>query len=100
MRVEGDPTRVRTDGSADLRAQVRRLVIDQCFFGDASVFLANDTSLEDTGALDSLGVLALRSALEETYGVTLTDDDLTPEHFDSIGTLAQLVESKLRTAEG
>jgi acyl carrier protein len=44
--------------------------------------------------LDSMAVLELVAALEQQFGVTIDDDDVTAEAFDTLGTLAELVEAK------
>lgn len=45
--------------------------------------------------LDSMAVLELVAALEQKFGVTIDDDDVTAEVFETLGTLAALVD-KLR----
>ena len=44
--------------------------------------------------LDSMAVLELVAALEQRFGVTIDDDDVTAEAFDTLGALVALVESK------
>jgi len=51
-------------------------------------------SLLEAGAVDSLGVLALVSFIEGQYGVTVSDDDMMPENFDSIDAIAVFVERR------
>ena len=57
--------------------------------------LGDEDSLLDSGAIDSLGILDVVAFLEEEFEFQLDDDELAPEHFDSIASLAKLVESKL-----
>jgi len=45
--------------------------------------------------LDSMGVLALLFALEETFGITVEGDEVSVEIFETLGTLTEFVESKL-----
>jgi acyl carrier protein len=49
--------------------------------------LANETSLLESGILDSLGLLRLVVFLEEQFGITLGDADLLPEKFASVNTI-------------
>jgi acyl carrier protein len=44
--------------------------------------------------LDSMAVLELVAALEERFGVTIDDDDVTAEVFETLGSLAALVDDK------
>jgi acyl carrier protein len=45
--------------------------------------------------LDSMAVLELVAALEQRFGVTIDDDDVTAEVFETLGTLTDLVAGKL-----
>lgn len=44
---------------------------------------------------DSMAVLKVILALEEYFGVTVDDDEVTGELFETLGTLAAFVERKL-----
>ncbi|AOS61833.1 acyl carrier protein [Actinoalloteichus hymeniacidonis] len=52
-----------------------------------------DDRLRGDLGLDSLGFVELRVQCENTFGVTISDADFTPENFTSIGTVAGLVRS-------
>jgi acyl carrier protein len=45
--------------------------------------------------LDSMAVLELVAAIEQRFGVTIDDDEVTAEVFDTLGSLAALVDGKL-----
>jgi len=56
-----------------------------------------DESTELFGSLpelDSLGVVELVQALEEDFDFTIEDAEFTGELFETVGTLANFVESK------
>jgi acyl carrier protein len=46
--------------------------------------------------LDSMAVLELVLALEERFGITIEGEDVTAEVFETLTTLAEFVDSKLR----
>ena len=46
--------------------------------------------------LDSMAVLELVAALEQRFEVTIDDDEVTAEVFDTLGSLAALVDDKVR----
>jgi acyl carrier protein len=54
--------------------------------------LDGDSSLMEAGVLDSTGVLELIEYLERRYGVTIPDQDLLPENFDSIAGVLRYLE--------
>ena len=51
-------------------------------------------SLLTNGILDSLGVLDVVAFLETEFKITVTDEDLLPENFESLGRLTAFVEEK------
>ena len=57
-----------------------------------------DTDLVGTGLLDSLALIELLAQLEETFGVSISTDDLELENFRSITSIAGFVAQ--RTAGG
>jgi acyl carrier protein len=56
--------------------------------------LANDTSLLESGILDSLGLLRLVVFLEERFGITMGDTDLLPENFASVNTICAYLRAR------
>jgi acyl carrier protein len=56
--------------------------------------LGEDDHLLANGILDSLGVLDLVGYLEQEFGIAVSDDDLVPEHFETIRRLTAFVADK------
>lgn len=56
--------------------------------------LGEDQHLLANGILDSLGVLDVVGYLESEFGITVSDEDLLPEHFETLRRLTQFVEAK------
>lgn len=56
--------------------------------------LANDTSLLDSGILDSLSLLRLVVFLEERFGITMSDADLLPENFASVNAICAYLRAR------
>lgn len=48
------------------------------------------------GMIDSISMLRLVLFIEERFGVRVADDELVPEVFETVRTLAEFVESKQR----
>lgn len=53
----------------------------------------NDALLE-SGLLDSLGILEIVTFLEQEFRITITDEELLPENFQSIACLVTFVQNK------
>jgi acyl carrier protein len=56
--------------------------------------LANETSLLDSGILDSLSLLRLVVFLEERFEITMGDGDLLPENFASVNAICTYLRSR------
>ena len=54
------------------------------------------TPLASMPELDSLAVLELVVELEQRFDITIEDDDVTAEVFDTVGSLAAFLEAKAR----
>ena len=58
-----------------------------------------DTDLVETGLLDSLALIELLAQLEETFGVSVSTDDLELENFLSIASIAGFVARRTMMVE-
>jgi acyl carrier protein len=56
--------------------------------------VGKDTALLEKGILDSLGILDVVSFLESEFSVAISDEELVPENFQSLDTLASFVRKK------
>jgi acyl carrier protein len=77
----------------EVRAKVRSYIIER-FPAAAAWKISDDQSLLTTGVIDSLGILDLAAHIDSEFGVTLADDDLNPENFDSISSIARFLHAK------
>lgn len=57
------------------------------------------TSLIESGIIDSLGILEIVTYIEAEFLITVTDDEMLSEHFNSIESLAAFVVAKVRTEQ-
>ena len=75
---------------------VRLILTDVLSLGDAGRALAAGSPL--LGAipeLDSMAVVNLITALEEHFGITVEDDEISADTFETLGSLAAFVAHKL-----
>ena len=73
--------------------QIKRFIVQQ-FPLARQRDLGRDDPLLESGILDSLGVLDVVTFLEDELGLTIADDELLPENFRSIASVAAFVERK------
>ncbi len=77
----------------DISKTVKQLLVETL-----SLNLTPDELTEDTPLLgnfpefDSMAIVAVITSLEEAFGFTAEDDDLTAEVFESVGTLVEFVK--------
>jgi len=79
--------------SLPLNQQIRAF-IESRFPLVAAEGLADDASLFETGAIDSLGLLDVVGFFEEDLGIEIDDDDMEPENFESIVEMTRFAERK------
>jgi acyl carrier protein len=79
----------------EVRRSLRDFITENFLFGDWNGF-NEDTSFLESGIVDSTGMLEIINFLEETYGITIEDDELVPENFDSLNQLGAFLARKLR----
>jgi len=83
----------RPQTRVDVTDVLRRFVLEH-FPTARQTNLPDDAPLLESGIVDSLGILELVTFVTETFGVTVSDEDLQPENFSSIRQLAAFVERR------
>jgi acyl carrier protein len=56
--------------------------------------IGKDTALLEKGILDSLGILDVVSFLEAEFSLVISDEELVPENFQTLGLLSEFVVKK------
>jgi acyl carrier protein len=77
----------------DAKAAVRDFIVNQLNYKEEAE-LTDDYPLIANNVIDSLGIFQTVTFLEEQFDIAIDDEELTPENFDTISAIAQLVESK------
>jgi acyl carrier protein len=57
-----------------------------------------DDDLLASGVIDSFGLIGLISALESRFGIAIVEEDVVPEHFQTVDQIAAFVDAKLSAA--
>lgn len=76
------------------KEKVREFVIENFLFGDSGA-LQDDTSFLEEGIIDSTGILELVTFLEDTFSISVNDDELIPENLDSLNNIAVYLAGKM-----
>jgi acyl carrier protein len=83
----------------DINSQLQDFIAKKLLFSDTGFEYGDDDSFLEHGIVDSTGVLDLVLFVEETYGLTVDDDEITRENFDSINKLVGFIQQKLALAQ-
>ncbi len=80
--------------AGEAQQAITAFIVDNFLFGNAKEAPAPEASFLETGLVDSTGVLEIVSFLEGKYGISVSDDELTPQNLDSVANLAAFVVRK------
>ena len=78
-----------------IKNQIRQYIARSMLFSDNGFKYDDDASFLEEGIVDSLGIMDLVGFIEETFELTVADEDLTPDNFDSVNKLANYIEHRL-----
>lgn len=73
---------------------VKEFIIENFLFGEEEQ-LKLETDFFDKGIIDSTGVIELVSFLEETFSISIDDEELIPENLSSLKNIEVFLQKKL-----
>jgi acyl carrier protein len=79
--------------SMTIRQQIATFIVDNLLLG-RKIELGDVPSFLEAGIIDSTGVLELVHFLEDTFGISVADDEMVPDNLDSLAKLAAFVDKK------
>jgi acyl carrier protein len=77
----------------EIKPPVRRFIRHQFSLGSQAT-LSDDTSLLQSGLIDSAGTLELIIFLESEFDISVNEQEVVPENLDTIDRIASFVERK------
>jgi acyl carrier protein len=75
---------------------IERYIVGELLEDPSRGGIDHDHPLLEKEVIDSLGVLMLIGFLEQQFGVIVEPSEVTVENFQSVASIARLVEEKLR----
>jgi acyl carrier protein len=79
-----------------IEAQIRSYIADNLLFSTNGFGYDDQASFLEEGIVDSQGVMELVAFVEDTFKVSVDDQDIVPDNFDSVSKLADYVRRKNR----
>jgi acyl carrier protein len=78
-----------------IEEMIRIYIAQNILFSGNGYPYSDDASFLNEGIIDSMNVLELVMFVEQTFSVTVQDQDIVPDNFDSVSKLAAFVRRKL-----
>jgi acyl carrier protein len=80
--------------ASSIATDIRAFIVHELQWSGPPDDLTDDYPLLDRSVLDSLDILKLVTFLEDRFSIDVDDEELVPEHFETISRIRQFVESK------
>jgi acyl carrier protein len=77
-----------------VKQQLEHFITQELLLGQETE-IDPDQSLTASGVIDSLSLLRLIAFIEDTFQVEIEDTELSPDHFETLNVMVDLVEGKL-----
>ena len=68
----------------EIKGKIKEFIVNNFLMGANSEKIQDDTSFLEEGVIDSTGILELVEFLQDTFAITIEDEELIPENLDSI----------------
>lgn len=78
---------------SEIESKLQQFIVER-FLKGRSQSVSVDDSLLDGNLMDSMGILEIVDFIESEFGITVEGEELLPENFQTIATLANFVKSK------
>ena len=76
----------------DMKDVILEYIVDEYVDEDDDIEVTFDTPLISSGIVDSFSMVSLKIFLEKKYDIRLPDEDATPEAFDTVNSIIELVQ--------
>jgi len=74
--------------------KIRKHILENFMFTEDETALSNDDSFLEKGVIDSTGMLELIAFIGDGFQITIEDDELIPDNFDSVNRVAAFIQRK------
>ncbi len=76
----------------EMQEAILEYVIEEYVDEDDDEEVKYDTALISSGIVDSFSMVSLKVFLEKKYKISLPDNEATPEAFDTVNSICELVK--------
>jgi len=79
----------------EIEALIRTYIAENILFSSNGYPYEDDASFLEEGIVDSMGIMELVAFVDDNFGITVEDQELVPDNFDSVSRLAGYIRFKL-----
>ena len=76
----------------DARNTIRKFIVQESMFKEDESILKFDDPLLEKGIIDSAGLVQLVAYLEREFSISIADNDILPENFETVESISKLVD--------
>ncbi len=80
---------------AEIVQRIKQLIVERLFLDVAPEEIGDDDSLPEKFNLDSVNLFEIVVGLEDEFGISLADEELSVEAFSTPRKIAEVVQRKL-----
>ncbi len=80
---------------AELRRKIKEMIVERLFLDVSPDEIGDDDNLSERFGVDSVNLFEIVVGLEEVFGISLADEELSVEAFSTVAKIAAVVERKL-----
>ena len=74
--------------------RIREYLARNFLFSDQGFEYEDEASFLEVGIIDSFGFMELLHSVEDEFGISVADDELIPDNFDSVRRLSSFILRK------
>jgi acyl carrier protein len=82
----------------EVEEMIRTYIAENMLFSGNGYPYSDTASFLEEGIVNSMGIMKLVMFVEETFHITVEDEGLAPDNFNSVSRLAAYIRSKSPTA--
>lgn len=72
-------------------SKIREFLLRNFLFSDGEFEYGDDASFLESGIIDSFGFMELLHWVEEEFSLSVADDELVPDNFDTVHNLSSFI---------
>ncbi len=73
---------------------IRSYIAENILYSNNGFPFSDDTSFLENGIIDSMNIMEIVMFIEDKFAISIADEDITPDNFDSVTKLVDFIHRK------